>query len=909
MKKYIKIYTFLIILCALAINSLAQSDTLITKKGINSDKINIAYGDQKKATVSSSISTISGEELLKGSISNLGNALYGRLPGLFVTQTSGEPGNDSPTIRLRGASNAPLVMIDGFERDMTYIAPEEIEFVSVLKDASALALYGMKGANGAILITTKRGNKQEGKITVSLQSGMQSPQKTMEILNAKQYMDLYNVAAANDGLANKYSQNDIDAAGTSPRYPDVDWQDLILKKMTNISKANIGLKGGSDFIKYFVNFGFLFNNGIYKPENPDMSSNANLTRMNLRTNIDVNISKNTQFSMDLAGSINKNVIPAFNTSTIWNTMFTLPPNAFNAVNPDNSYGGTSLLLNNPLAIFEKGGSNNSIDHFLNAGFRLRQNFDFITEGLSASLGYVIDNGANNSDGSWRYFQVRQIAQGTGENYQYYTYRENTQYNEWSNANSNRFTTFEGDITYNMPEWNGNKLDVLIRYQSDQQYKTNNDISPYLTNNYGARISYAKNNTYLLEMAASYYGSDQYAEGEKFGVFPSVSAGWVFSNEKFIGENENFNYGKLKASYGINGLNRYVNGRYPFNQFYTGGGSFPLGTGWNVFNGIQLGMLANPDIKWEISKKMNVGIELEFMKNFTLDADYYVNERSDVLYIDYNNPSTIGLSLPYENIGKISESGFDMKLGYRSSNEKLKWSADLIFSYFSNTIDEMGESKNTGALESLNRTGQRVSSIFGYEVAGRFENASDIQSSPKQTFGTVRVGDLKYKDLNNDKIIDSRDMTVIGNAVANIDFGVKLGLEYKNFDVEALLQSQMNNDINLSGNELAQPFIQGNSISEIALEDGFPTLTLSNMNNYQNSSYWIRNGDFVKLRNLEVGYTLPQNILTQINIQKARIFVRGENMLTLSKWKFTDPEYTAIGYPPMKTFLLGVNINF
>ncbi|KJF43547.1 SusC/RagA family TonB-linked outer membrane protein [Draconibacterium sediminis] len=910
MKKNIKIFMFSVVLSVLTCSGWAQTDSIPTNsEELYKDKIDIAYGKQDKQNISSAISTISGQELVKGAVSNFGNTLFGKLPGLFVYQGSGEPGSDSPSLRIRGSYTAPLVIIDGFERDMTNIAPEEVETVSVLKDAAATAIYGMKGANGAILITTKRGRIQKGTIKVSLQSGVQTPQATMGVLGATDYMSYYNQAAVNDGLPQKYSAADIAAAGSSPRYPDVDWQGLVLKDYTNLSKANVEFLGGSEFVRYFVNFGFLYNNGIYKPENPDFKANPNVLRMNIRSNIDVNITKSTLFSLDLAGSINRNVYPADNTSRIWTSLLTLPPNAMNPVNPDGSYGGSSIYLNNPLGMLETGGRNTAMDQFLNAGFRLKQDLDVITKGLSVSLGYVLDNGAVNSDGNWRYFVVKQIAPGTGDDYNYYSYREDTQYNQWSNASSTRYASFDADIRYKMPESNGNKLDVLLRAQSDKQYRANSDLSPYLTNNYGARIQYSKNDTYLLEVAASYFGSDQYADGNKYGFFPSVSAGWVFSNEEFASESKTFTYGKLRASYGINGYNRYVNGRYPFEQFYTGGGGFPIGTNWSWFGGLQPGMLANEDIGWEIAKKFNVGVDLELFGNISIEADYFLNKHSDVLTIDYTKPAVSGATLPYENIGQMTDRGFDFKIGYASQNDGFNWYADLMFSYYTNTIDEMGEALNSGELEYLNKTGNSNTAIYGLESIGYFESDDDIQLSPEQTFGTPRIGDLKYADQNNDNIIDSRDMVVIGDWRPNMDLGLKLGFTWNNFDAEAFLQGQFNKDINLSGNAMAQPFIHGNAVNEIVAEDGFPTLSLSNMNNYQASSYWIRKGDFVKLRNFELGYTLPETTVARIKMEKARVFVRAVNALTFSIWDYTDPEYTSIGYPPMKSYLLGVNLNF
>lgn len=910
MKSYIKLYMFLVILIAMGLNAKAQQDTLVDNRETTEiSNVQIAFGQQKATHVSSAISSVKGKDLLSGSISNFGNALYGKLPGLYVTQGGGEPGNDSPTLRIRGAANPPLIIIDGFERELDYIAPEEIESVSLLKDATAVALYGMKGADGVILITTKRGINKKEEINVSLQSGIQMFENRPEILGAKQYMQMYNMAAVNDGLPVKYSDANIAAAGTSPRYPDVNWSDLVLKDFSNVSKANIGMQGGSDYIKYFVNFGFLYNDGMYKPENPDFNSNSNLTRMNIRSNIDVTLTKSTTFSMDLAGSINKSITPAFNSNIIWSALNLYPPNAFNPINPDGSYGGTNIYQDNLLGIFEVGGRNNSLTHFLNAGFRLNQKLDVLTEGLSLSLGAVIDNGATNGDGNWRYFEVKEIVPGVGENYQYNTYRQNSSYNQWSNASSRRYLSFNGEIVYDMPEFNGHELNIFARLQTDQQYLANSDLTPYLTNNFGVRVLYSKDQTYLLELAASYFGSDQYPDGSQYGFFPAVSAGWVFSNEGFASNSKVLTYGKIRASYGQIGRNRYENGRYPFIQFYNGAGNYPLGTDWTNSPAITPDRLANPDVTWEISEQFNAGIDLTLFDKLSLSADYFINKNSNILYGDNTNFIYTGANRPWENIGESTIEGFDFKLGYHSMKNEFKWNADLLMSYFTHTLDYIGEAQYKGDMAYLNRTGQSRTAMWGLETIGTFESASDIESSPMQTFGPTRVGDLKYVDQNGDGEINDQDYIVLGDYVANIELGLQLGFEYKNFDAKILFQGKLNNDINMADSPLTAPFIYGNGVTEIALEDDFPPLTLSSLNNYVSSDHWVRNGDFLKLRNVEVGYTLPEIGQNFLGMKNVRVYARGVNVLTISDYKFSDPEFTSIGYPPMKSYLLGLNINF
>ncbi len=909
MKKKIYIFITMLIFCMISVFANAQTDTITSGVDKFVEKnVQIAYGEKLQKELASSVSTIKGDELANSSISNLGNTLFGRLSGLFVNMGSGEPGVNSPSFRIRGGYRAPLVIVDGFERDLTYIVPEEIESISVLKDASALAVYGMKGANGAIVVTTKRGKIQKAILGVSIETGVQSLVDKLETVDAGNYMSLYNQAAQNDGLPIKYSQSDLASAGTSPRYPDNNWSDLVLREFTEINRANFGVTGGNEQVKYYVNLGFLYDNGIYKPENPDMNTNANLKQLNVRSNLDINVTSNTIFSINLSGNVNHTVSPSFDNNRIWQAIHTLPANAFNAVNPDGSYGGTSVLsANNPVAMLETGGRINYVRQYLNADFGIRQDFDFWLKGLSAGIGYVVDNSAVNGDGKWRNWLVREVVPGAGEEYSYYSYGINSQYNEWSNANGSRNNTFDADIRYDMPEFSGNKLDVMVRFQSDEISTQASDIIPYLTNNFAGRISYVKNNKYLLDVSASYYGSDQYISNKQYGIFPAASVGWVFSEENFLEDNSWLLFGKVKASYGITGYNRYVNGRYPFTQFYTGGGSFPLGVGWNMRSGLQPGMLANPSITWEKTTKMNIGLEMGLFDRLYFTAEYYTDRTTDFLVVNENHAAFTGVNLPFENSGEFTTSGLDIQLGYISKPNDFEWHSNLMFSYFTNTMDEIGESQSMGTYEYLNRTGHSFWAILGLEQIGVFESEQDIQNSPKQMFGDVIVGDLKYKDQNGDGIIDSRDRTIASEIHDNIDIGLSFGFKYKNFDLNGLLHSRLNNVVNLNNAVVAQPFLHNNSPNNFSGGNDFLPMTLSRTNNYEVSDFWIRDADYIKLRNIELGYTLhtPEGK----KLSKMRFFLRGVNVLTLSKWEYSDPEFVGIGYPPVKSYILGLNFNF
>lgn len=889
---------------AIYLNGFAQSVPSEATDSTLSDGVQIAYGQIDKELVVSSVSAIDGNALSKAGSMNFENTLFGRFPGLFVMQRAGHPGDDSPVLRVRGAINSPLTIVDGYERDITYLFPEEIESISLLKDASAVGLYGMKAANGVLIIKTKRGTTKKNSIDFSIMTGLQNPVKTMDILDAKNYMRLYNQAATNDGLPERYTQDEINLSGTSPLYPNVDWKKESLKEISSLSRANLAVKGGSEFIRYFIDFGVLYNNGIYKPSNPDLNSDAQLRRLNFRSNFDLQVTKSTLFSMDLYGALDDRNQPAQNAQNIWNALYTLPPNAFNVVNPNGSYGGNSIWTNNPVAMIEASGNYHSNTRFLNAGFHLKQDLGSVIRGLSAQIGYFIDNSTNISDGKWRNFMVSQIARDGSE---YYNYGEGTEYFDWSNSNGSRFTGVDAELVYEMPETNGHNLNAIARFQSDQEWVTNADLIPYLTRNLGGRIIYSYNKTYILQLSSSYYGSEQYHKNNRYGFFPSVGAGWVFSNEKFLENSPAITFGKVKASYGVIGRNPIVNGRFPYYQYYVNGGAYPIGADWSMFYGYQPGMLANPDIKWETSKTMNIGIELELFDKLYFESDFFLDKRSDVLNINYNRPSYLGVNLPYENIGKLTNIGVDGRIGYKDYQNSFKWYTDLVFSFYENTVDEMGEAISEGSLSHLNRTGNSVNAIYGYEVAGLFD--SPTEAAPFQTFGPTREKDFKYKDQNSDNIIDARDMTMIGDRMANVDLGLRLGWLFKGFDMEIMLQGQFNRDEILSGMPLYQPFIYGNAATEFVQKDDFPRLSLTNMNNYQPSSYWVENINFIKLRNLEFGYTLNQNISRKLSMDSFRLFVRGINLLTVSNWNYTDPEFLGIGYMPMRVYYIGINISF
>lgn len=919
--KIITILTAMSTLFSIAVHAQAVRDSLPDSTRL----VPVAYGMQPAWKITSAQSRLDGGELRKSSATTLSNALYGRLPGLTVMQGNGEPGYDAPALAIRGAGSyrgsGILTFVDGFESPFDQLAADEIETITVLKDAAATALYGMRGANGVLLVTTKRGAVGKPTISFNAQTGWQSPTRLPEFLQSYDYARLYNEARQNEGQPARFSQADLDAyrSGNDPYFhPDVNWYDEVLRKSAPLSNYDLNISGGNKNARFFVLLNVLQNKGLYNhtDRKKEENSNANFLRYNFRSNVDINVTKRLSASLDLAGRVEDRSYPGAGAGDIWGNMMLIPPNAFPVRNPDGSYGGTSLYRNNPVGLVLGKGVATTHDRNFQATMRLKYSLDQVTEGLAVSAAVSFNNWFRGNDDKTKNFAVFQLMRGTGGDTIYNKFGENTtaavndgQNNQWNRTN----TLFH--VTYDRT-FGAHALNALLQYQQDVYTISGNNV-PFAHQGLGGRFSYAFDQKYIAEFTFGYNGSENFPGGKRFGFFPAISAGWILSREAFLQSSTWISFLKLRASYGLTGNDQVGGRRFPYQQYYTGGNGYYFGTDNHYSGGMDEGSLGNPDITWEKAAKANVGVDVLLWKErVNIMLDVFSEKRTDILAERSSAiPGYLGVGLPAENVGSVNNRGFELQVGYRKeAATAVGFFVNASASYARNRILFMAEAQQP--FSYLNRTGQPINQPFGLQAIGFFGDEAEIAASPRQTFAPVKPGDIKYKDQNGDNIIDIYDEVKIGKPfLPEWTFGLHAGIQYRGFDLEAFFQSVTNRSVMLQGplvwalvnDAKAAPIALGRWTPETAATATYPRLTTTaNDNNYRASDFWQRNGSFIRLRNLELGYTIPSNVIRRVGLQQTRLYVNAVNLFTIDDVKLADPEVLT-GYPVMKSVNIGLRL--
>lgn len=910
--------------------SMAQSsseDTIVQSKTQLRD---IAYGTQPQWKISSALSSVEGTRLQKYVTTNLANTLQGHISGLTVIQNNGEPGMDSPMILGRGIGTyGPgrdiLVMVDGFESSFEQFTPFEIESITFLKDAAATAIYGSRGANGVLLVTTKRG--QEGPLLVDFSAfvGFQKAKQLPQFLGSYDYARLYNEALENDGRPLAYSPDELDAyrTGRDPYlFPDVDYYDELLRGSAPVSNYNLSFRGGDKTVRYFGLLNFLDNNSLLINSadiSPDNSINAGYRRYNFRTNVDVDLTNTLTASLTLGGSVEDKSNPtSYNTEPTFNLMSSIAPNAFPLYNPDGSYGGNSLYTN-PLGDMLERGQYTSNSRTLQSTFRLAKNLDEITEGLSTSVGISFNNFFRNYSARSRQYARYSITgyDNTNNEYLYNQIGQNTQL-EGDEGQSDQWRNFafQGTVGYTR-KFGNNDLDALLIYSSE-----NSSIQglqhPYKYVGVGGRLTYTVNDKYVGEFSFGYNGTEKFPKGNRFGFFPAASLGWVASNEEFLKGSDIISFLKFRASYGLTGNHHIADEQFLFDQAYVYTSSYYFGTTNSSNSSIYEGRPANPDITWEKDKKFNIGFEALLLNRLELALDIFRNSRYDILANPNQQvPGIFGMDLNqiWLNQGKVDNRGFEASSRYVSNpTRSLQYHIGASVWYAKNKIAYMSE--NIQLNEYQYRTGQAVDQPFGLVAIGFFEDEADISNSPVQTFAPVQPGDIKYKDQNGDGIINNDDIGPVGNPnYPELSAGVNLGLSYKGFDLDMMFHGVTGHSIYLSGYDF-HAFQNNGKISEMALGRWTPETHASatyprlssddNLNNYRYSSFWQKDGSFIKLRHIEIGYTLQNKLFNRVGLKHARVFINGSNLFTWDRVEYVDPEILT-GYPAVRTLSAGFSI--
>ncbi|MNJ95532.1 TonB dependent receptor [compost metagenome] len=894
---------------------------------------------QKKVAQTGSSVSIGLKELKQSPTANITNALAGRLPGLTAIQISGEPGNDKSQLLIRGRATMngqePLITIDGVKKDYSAIAlldVNEIDNITILKDASATALYGVKGANGVIIVTTRRGKQGKPEVSASVQRAVQTSIRLPEYLDSYNYAVLANEAYLNDhpGGTAPYNAAALEGyrSGSDPyKYPNVDWLDEMMKPAMQ-TQANFNIGGGGQQSRYFVNVGYTDQGGIYKTEkDPKYDPTSSFKRYNFRSNIDIDFDDNFSMALNLFGAIENKRDPNVSVADLFWTLNQVPPNAFPVKYPTGSYGERLFL--NPARLLNQTGFRESFNSSLSGMLSLTRKLNFITPGLTLKGNYSFDG----------YFQndfKRSKSVMTAE------YKGSGDYNDPAN-----YTYRGNDVPLSAPSSAYNQkrdvwMDVSLNYA--KQYKDHgftglllinraqevrgNQV-PFVSQGIVSRLTYNYKSKYFAEFNAGYNGTDNFSKDKRYGFFPAFSAGWVASEESFLKGNSVIDFLKIRGSYGLTGNDQIDGRRWLFSSEYIRSGSngYLYGDQLVGVEGIYEGAMSNPAVTWETAKKGNIGVELKLLKDlFSVTADFFIEKRNDILILRSSVPSMIGMTgkdLPPANMGKVDNKGFEVELSHRNRFNNGGYFLSGNFALAKNKIIFMDEERRE--FDYQYQTGHPLGQIFLLQADRFFRDEMDIRVSPAQ-YGKLIPGDVKYKDLNNDGVINDNDMGPMGRSnIPEITFGLSGGLNWKNFDISFLFQGAANSSRTLVGG-MSWEFYEGGKVRtqhldrwtpETASTATWPALHYGgNSNNHRMSSLYLEDNSYIRLKNLEIGYTFKNIQLTKkAHLSTFRIYGNGMNLYTWTKAQpMFDPEYwqpNTIGnvYPAQRIVNFGASLSF
>lgn len=944
----------------------------------------IAYGNQDKKMLTSAVSSIDNKELIKSPVASVTNVLAGSLPGVSSIQTTGQPGKDAASIFIRGsgslndAMSKPLILVDGVERDFAQIDPNEIESISVLKDASSTAVFGVRGANGVVLVTTRRGRTGKAQVSVSTSLGLQQPISLVEQTGSYEYARFWNMKQQMDHVANPklyFTPEQVEAyrTGSDPiMYPSVNWRDYIFNNVYLQSKNNVNISGGSDNVQYFISVGYTYQNGLLK-ELPGQryDNNYRYNRYNYRANIDAKLTKTTQMKLGVGGVLGKIQEPRsavtgldhdqnpWVIAQIWSVPFS-GPGFLNGVRTQVPQSlvpvGQTEPLRDGMSVFYGYGYNQTYDTTLNMDLDLTQKLDFVTKGLSVSLKGAYDN----------QFKLEKVRAGGGvetqtvyyksllddsnalqtdpdfdKSYVYLPVGSDTPLS-YSEGNYKRAQNWyiEGRVNYDRT-FGDHKVSGLFLYNQSRNYYP--EQYTYIPRSYVGlvgRATYAYQSKYLVDFNIGYNGSENFAPGStRFGVFPSVSAGWIVSAEKFMEKQKVVDYLKLRASWGRVGNDKGAdNSRFMYMPaVWSDSGSYSFGAN-SINNQTYAGISAmgNPLVTWETADKQNYGIDTKFFDNrLTFSFDYFTEKRQGILISPKSTPSIIATSLPNLNIGKVDNHGYEITLGWNDRiGKNFNYYIDANMSFARNKIINMDEVPKQFAYmnETGGSTGRQLNvyqfmRLYQYSDFVEGANGSlTLKPELPQPYQKVYPGDAMYADLNGDMIVDGNDKEVAGYATRpEYTFGMNMGFNWKGFNFSMQWVGSRNvsrmYDIeyripftNAGTRGLLTYFYDGCWTEENQQNALYPRASENSESwNSEDSSLWLIDASYLRLKSMSVGYTLTGNkFLKKLGISSMGLTFSGYNLLTFSPLKYLDPESDPDrfgDYPLVKLYSFGLNLNF
>jgi len=891
--------------------------------------------------VSSAVGVATADDLSKFFTINPVNALYGQIPGLMILQNGGDWWNQSAGMYVRGQSNldntsAPLVLIDGFERSLSSITAMEIESITVLKDAASTAIYGQRGANGVILVTTKRGVYSGLQVDLSYERSTNQAFRLPQMLDAYGYASAMNEALALDGKDYLYSFEQLEAYrnGTYPEYfPNTNWYNEVLRPTGFIDDFNATFRGGSSKTRYFVAMNYLGGEGLL---DQDRNSNGYSTqldydRVNIRTNLDIEVTKSTSLRFNLAGRISGTNRPGKATSeNIFSTMIGTPANAYPVLYSDGSWGGTSVYSQNPVAEINSTGFSSTHERTFYADLSLVQDLDVLLEGLSITGSVSFDNNVAYWDSKRKDFSyVYRTAEIDEINQVLYNYTSTTYGEETALVYSTSFggqnRHANGIVRLNYDQqWGKHQVNALALMHLDNEVGLTKDHTFKRINNAGY-IHYAYDNRYMADLTMSYSGNNILPAENRYRLYPALSLGWVLSEEQFMSNVNAVNLLKLRGSVGLSGLEPNV--QYLDIASFGSGGNYYFEENNTSQAGLQENRRANPDIDPEKNLMANLGFDARLFDGLSINADAFYEKRSQILVSDGNSTSNvIGVAETLVAEGVVENKGFELGASWTQSVGEFNYTIGAQYSFTRNKILEQNEVYREW--DYLWRTGNSLGQAFGLQDDGFWGENDGLNGvdnvAPDGTLYTftqvLKPGDVKYVDQNGDHIIDDFDVVPIGYSwLPEIYFSFSLNASYKGFGFYALFQGVRNVSAMLNTTDIFWPLYNNNNISvfsndrwtpETAETATLPRLTPEiNNNNYRASTIWQRDASFLKLRTVEVYYNLPESVVRKAKLNTARVFVRGLNLFSLDNIKIMDPEELTAVYPTLKSINVGASIGF
>lgn len=936
------------------------------------DVVVVGYGKQKKVTNVGAQSSIGTKELVQSPVANISNSLVGRLPGLFATQGSGEPGNDQSRLLIRGigtfsGNQSPLILVDGIQVDnYNNIDPNEIESITILKDASSTAVYGIRGANGVIIITTKRGRTGAPVVSYTFNNAFNSFTNLRKQMNAYDYASSFNQALKNDAyLTNsayvpKFTDADLQAYkdGSDPIFhPNINWYDVMLKKVASQQQHNLSIRGGTDKVKYFISGGFFNQEGLFKTQDVAANFDAQIRykRFNFRSNLNYDITKRFRAALDVSTQVENRNGNNATTSVVINQLVRSNPLGSPGI-VDGKIVTITPNAGNPFINLYSAGYKRDFRNILNSSLRLEHDLDFITKGLSVH-GIIAYQNYNRRLNVYTQNLITYLAKRLPDNSIIYTQQADPTPFSFSSQNPDRNRRITGEFAFDYRRSFGqHTVTGLLLYNQIKTYDPSFAFGvPNGYQSYVGRVVYDYGGRYLAEISAAYNGTENFAPDRRFGYFPAYSLGWVPTAEKFFPKNAILSFLKIRGSYGEVGNDQLsgdfltnANSRFLYRPTafsatgpYTAAGYYywgTVGSNYTQYTALREGRVNNAYLTWERSVKANLGFDATLWNSkINLTVDVFNEKRDNILAVPQTVSSLIGTALAAQNLGKMNNRGYEVEATYRDHIGALNFWIKGNYSFARNKVIFQDEIPQAFAYQ--NRTGQEFGQMFGLIAEGYYNTWDEVNDAkrPVSTYvggNRLQPGDVKYRDVNGDGVIDVKDMVPIGfPTTPEIIYGVSFGLSWKGLDLSVLFQGAANVSIAYSryANQAffdVDPAAASTGLLESWTQDRynqglpikFPRFAMGNAansftNNYQSSTLWIKDASYLRLKNAEIGYTFSPAVLRKAHLKTTRVYINANNLFTWSKvFPGIDPETPNLGgnfepYPLVRTVNAGVNITF